>query len=101
MQKIVVWRVTFKQWNEIVLLTKEDCRRSFGKQCTMMLLDQTTSQVHSLQVSLLGKRLYEFESDDLFGKKPIKHTIKHYDLFILHVKFRAMYIANDVVQQIQ
>jgi len=91
----------YRNWHELNLITKDDCKRSFGQQSCIVLLQQMKDQELFFEVSLHGKRIYEFQSSDPFGKMPLLDSVQHYDLFSIVVKFRGMYVANDVANKIQ
>jgi len=96
-QGITLWKRQFQSWKENEVFQREDARRGWGKQATVVLIEKGKPFV----VSLKGKRLYDYMSEDNFGKVPIQKSIKWYDLFHLHVKFKTMYGALDVVNKLQ
>jgi len=96
-QRIILWKVQFQSWKENEVFMKEDGRRVMGQQATVVLIEKDKP----FEVSLIGKRIYDYMSEDNFGKVPIQNSLKWYDLFHLHLKFKTFYAALDVANKLQ
>jgi len=75
-QNIVVWRIRYNNWSEIPLFGPRECKRCLGKHFCALLLNQTTSSDHYLEVSILRKQIWEYESSNVFGKILLPKTLQ-------------------------
>jgi hypothetical protein len=100
-QKKVIWRQKFFKYEEVQHLFPINVfERKVGQQGCFILFNQTTTQ-EPFEVALHGTRVYEFESEDAWGTKPILSSILFYERFFLCVKYRAIFMNNEIAKGFQ
>ena len=82
------------------ILSKQDCCRSFGKQCSFVSLNQTVDETgkpqQKLFVSLVAKRLYSYETSDIYGRELIPSSLDFVDTFELTFSFQVIFMTIDL-----
>lgn len=103
--KQVLWKVVYRRYEEFShLFSKRDCCRNFGKQCTYLLLHQTTAQQSKQQpfeITLVGKKLYSYETSDSFGLDLIPSSITFEERYYLTFKYQLCFSKIEIKNKIQ
>jgi hypothetical protein len=103
-EKMVYWRVGYQKYAEFEhLFTKEDCCRNVGKQCTFILFNQTTEKdkLQPFEITLIGKRLYEYETSDSYGLDVIPSSITIQERYYLTFKYRLFFTKTEIKKKLQ
>jgi hypothetical protein len=101
-EKVVLWQVIFRTYEEFRhLLTKDDCCRTFGKQCCFMLLNQTVQRKHKFQVTCVAVRIYDYETSDVYGLDVIPSSVTFIDRYYLRFSFQIFMTTTTLRKKLQ